>query len=113
MAIKIQGTTVIYDDRVFQVGAGTTAQRPESPQTGMIRFNTTLQSYEGYDGAEWSPIGSGATGGSGNRVFIQNDQTVTADYTIPADQNAMSTGPITINPGITITVSTGSRYVVI
>jgi hypothetical protein len=53
------------------------------------------------------------TGGGTNRVFYQNDQVVTQDYTIPADQNAMSTGPVTIDDGVTVTVSTGSRYVVI
>jgi hypothetical protein len=60
MAIKIQGDTVIFDDKVFRVGQGTTAARPETPQTGMIWFNTDLQSFEGYDGVEWAPIGGGA-----------------------------------------------------
>jgi hypothetical protein len=53
------------------------------------------------------------TGGGTNRVFYENDQTVTEDYTIPANKNAMSTGPVTINSGVTVTVSTGARYVVI
>jgi hypothetical protein len=52
-------------------------------------------------------------GGGTNQVFVQNDQTVTSDYTIPADKNAMSTGPVTINSGVTVTVSAGARYVVI
>ena len=52
-------------------------------------------------------------GGGTDQVFIQNDQTVTADYTIPASKNAMSTGPITVNSGVTVTVSSGARYVVI
>jgi hypothetical protein len=59
MAIKIQGDTVIFDDKVFRVGQGTTAQRPASPQTGMVRFNTDMNSLEGYDGTEWGPIGGG------------------------------------------------------
>ena len=53
------------------------------------------------------------TGGGTDQVFIQNDQSVTADYTISATKNAMSTGPVTINPGVTVTVSTGARWVVI
>lgn len=53
------------------------------------------------------------TGGGTDQVFIQNDQSVTADYTISASKNAMSTGPVTINPGVTVTVSPGARYVVI
>ena len=55
----------------------------------------------------------GATGGGVDEAFLENDQTVTTDYTIPAGKNAMSTGPITINTGVTVTVSTGSTWVVL
>ena len=57
MAIKIQGDTVIYDDKVFQVGSGITSARPAVPALGMIWFNTELASFEGYDGTEWTAIG--------------------------------------------------------
>ena len=57
MAIKIQGDTVIFDDKVFRVGSGTTAERPVAPEVGMVRFNTDLDSLEGYDGTDWGPIG--------------------------------------------------------
>ncbi len=33
--------------------AGTTAQRPASPATGQIRFNTTTASVEIYNGTSW------------------------------------------------------------
>ncbi|MES2592167.1 MAG: hypothetical protein V4608_09800 [Bacteroidota bacterium] len=36
------------------VPVGTTAQRPASPATGMIRFNTTLNKFEGFDGTTWN-----------------------------------------------------------
>ena len=32
---------------------GTTAQRPASPATGQIRFNTTTGSVETYNGTSW------------------------------------------------------------
>jgi hypothetical protein len=57
MAIKIQGDTVIYDDKVFKLGAGTTAQRPVAPAQGMIWYNTEIASFEGYNGTEWGAIG--------------------------------------------------------
>jgi hypothetical protein len=61
MAIRIQGDIVIYDDKVFRLGSGTTLQRPASPALGMIWFNTDLGQFEGYDGIEWAPIaGAGA-----------------------------------------------------
>jgi hypothetical protein len=78
-----------------------------------MRFNTDSGSFEGYNGTAWGSIGGGASGGGGDAVFYENDQTVTTDYTVAADKNAMSTGPITINSGVTVTVSSGARWVVI
>jgi len=37
----------------FDLPAGTTAQRPASPATGMVRYNTTLSLYEAYSGTDW------------------------------------------------------------
>jgi hypothetical protein len=78
----------------LKVPTGNTVQRSG---TG-IRYNTTFGQYEGYDinTSQWSAIGGGATGSAGNQVFYENDQIVTANYTIPADKNASTTGPITI-----------------
>ena len=99
------------------IPAGTAAQRDGTPNAGYFRFNTDLASFEGYNGSTWGAIGGGggggATGGGSDQIFVENDQVVTTNYTIPADKNAMSTGPITINSGVTVTVSTGARYVVI
>jgi hypothetical protein len=96
-----------------KVPAGTTAQQDVSPQAGYFRFNTTASRFEGYDGTAWGAVGGGATGGGTNEVFIENDQNVTANYTIPSTKNAMTTGPITVNAGVTVTVSSGSRWVVL
>ena len=78
----------------LKVPTGTSVQRAG---TG-IRYNTTFGQYEGYDinTSQWSSIGGGATGSAGNQVFYENDQVITANYTIPADKNASTTGPITI-----------------
>jgi hypothetical protein len=79
----------------------------------MIRFNSTTNLYEGYGASAWGALGGGATGGSGNQVFIENDQTVTVDYTIPSTKNAGTFGPIEIATGVTVTVSTGSTWTVV
>ena len=39
--------------------------------------------------------------------------TISVNYTIGTGNNAVSAGPITINSGVTVTVPTGSRWVVI
>jgi hypothetical protein len=80
---------------------------------GDMRYNTTLAKFEGYNGSLWSSVGGGATGGGNDAVFVQNDQAVTVDYTVPADKNAMSTGPITVNDGVVVTISDGARWAVI
>ena len=91
---------------------GTTAQRG-SGVDGKFRFNTTTNSFEGYSNSAWGSIGGGATGGGTDAVFYENDQTVTTDYTITTNQNAMAAGVVTINSGVTVTVPSGSRLVVV
>jgi hypothetical protein len=68
------------------------------------------------DGAgtlSWSAAGGGATGGGTDDVFYENSQTVTTNYTLTTGKNAMSAGPITIDSGITVTVPSGSSWVIV
>lgn len=95
------------------VPSGTEAERDGTPLAGYLRFNSDTGLFEGYNGSQWVPVGSGATGSAGDQVFVENDQTVTADYTIPSDKNAMTTGPISIQDGVTVTVSDGARWVIL
>lgn len=94
------------------IASGTTAQRDVSPSFGFQRANTSTSSMEFYNGTGWVGLG-GASGGTGNGFVYENNITVTANYTITTSKNAMSTGPLTINSGITVTVPTGSRWVVL
>jgi hypothetical protein len=72
-----------------------------------------VSKFEGYNGTSWGSVGGGATGGGSDAVFVENDQVVSSNYTIPASKNAMSTGPISVNSGVTVTVSSGARWVII
>jgi hypothetical protein len=90
---------------------GTSAQRPAGGQA-KLRFNTDLAKFEGHNGTAWGSLG-GATGGGNDAVFYVNGQTVTANYTIPSGQNAMSAGPITIADGVTVSIATGSVWTVV
>ena len=45
--------------------------------------------------------------------FHLNANTISANYTIPSNYNAMCAGPITINSGITVTISSGSVWTVV
>jgi hypothetical protein len=57
--------------------------------------------------------GSGAKGAAGNLLFWENDKTVTASYTITANKNAGTFGPVTINSGVTVTIPAGSTWSVV
>ena len=60
-----------------------------------------------------SLVNGSAKGGDSDQVFYENGQTVTANYTITSGKNAHSVGPLTIATGVTVTVPTGSRYVIL
>lgn len=142
------------------ISKGTTGQQPGSPVTGMIRYNTTTNQFEGYSGSSpsWSAIGGGAavsndtstasslyplfasaTSGTpttiytsnakllykpstgelsatapvaSNGIFI-NNATVASSYTIASGYNGNSVGPMTISSGVTVTVSSGQRWIVL
>lgn len=64
-------------------------------------------------GVSWIEPYDSPTGGSADRVFFENDISVTANYTITAGKNAGSFGPITINSGVTVTVPSGSVWSVV
>lgn len=96
-----------------EIPVGTTAQRDGSPATGMFRFNSTTTSFEGYNGSAWGSVGGGATGGGGDEVFVETDVTVSTSYTLSSNKNALTIGPITISSGVTVTVPTGQRWLVL
>ena len=64
----------------------------------------------------WQDPASGATGGGTDKVFYENSNVVTTDYTIggstSAAVNAMSAGPVTINSGITVTIGSSQNWIV-
>jgi len=45
--------------------------------------------------------------------IVTNSKTIGTSFTIPATDNAMSSGPVTLSAGVTVTVSSGSRWVVL
>jgi hypothetical protein len=54
-----------------------------------------------------------AKGGGNDKIFFENDQVVTSNYTITAGKNAMSAGDITINNGVDVTIPVGSTWTIV
>jgi len=62
----------------------------------------------------WADVPAGApTGGGTEKIFFNNENSVDVDYTIPANTNSVSAGPITIASGITVTVGATSNWVIV
>jgi hypothetical protein len=95
----------------IKLPSGTDAQRPTAA-AGQIRYNTDAGRFEGYTTA-WGGIGGGATGGGTDEVFQENGNTVNTSYTITTNKNAISAGDITIGSTATVTIPTGSRWVIV
>jgi len=96
------------------IPSGTTAQRDGSPAVGMLRHNSTLNQFEGYNNGAWGAIGggAGATGGGTDEVFFESDQAVTTNYTLSSGKHAHTVSP-TINSGVTVTVPSGAILVIL
>ena len=116
---KLSGATftgaVVHNyTTALKIPVGTTAQRPGSPATGELRFNSTLGSAEIYNGSAFAAVGggAGATGGGSDEVFFESDTNVTTNYTITSGKNAHTVSPI-INSGVTVTVPSGSLLVIL
>ena len=92
-----------------KLSVGTTAQRSGTPVDGMIRYNTTLGSYEGYGNGQWGGIGGAQAGGA----IMTNKSTASVSYTIASGENGLSVGPITVDSGVTITVATDQRWLIL
>ena len=61
----------------------------------------------------WGDAAAGATGAGSDKVFCENGQTVTQNYTITNNYNAMSAGPITINNSVTVTIGDGETWTIV
>lgn len=160
--LALTGVLTVTQDSTFsstgalKISSGTTAQRP-SGTAGQLRFNTTTNEFEGYNGTAWASVGGSAisndtttasnlypifvnaTTGTAANVFTSNAKylynpatgalqapelvanngmlvhanTVTANYDIPANYNAIAAGPVSVASGVTVTVPSGSNWTVV
>ena len=103
----------VYGSGYWKVPSGTTDQRPTPALAGMIRWNETINTYEGHDGTQWGSLGGGATGSGTDRVFVLNEQTVNTSYTLPENMNATSCGPITIVDTVEVVIGDGENWSIV
>ena len=61
----------------------------------------------------WGDAAAGATGAGSDKIFWENGQTVTQNYTITNNYNAGTFGPVTINSSVTVTVGAGETWTIV
>lgn len=80
---------------------------------GELGINTTSGGvFTKTDGGTVVEVGSGA-GAVADGVIYENGVTISSDYTISTNKNAMSTGPITVSSSATVTVPSGSNWLIL
>lgn len=61
--------------------------------------------------ASWSALDTDAN--STTKGLYEHAATITADYSITSGNNAMSSGPVEIDTGVTITIPSGSNWTIV
>ena len=56
---------------------------------------------------------AGGGGTVADDCIYENSQTISNDYTVTSNKNAMSAGPITVNSGVTVTVPSTSTWTIV
>lgn len=94
--------------------SGTEAQRDVAPTIGGMRFSTTLNGWEGWNGSNWTSIGGGQMYGQALvKAIFYNSQTIGENLTVKAGENGGTFGPVTINNGFAVTLENGSVWSVV
>lgn len=88
----------------FSIPKGTTAERPGTPTTGMIRYNSTLGIVEQYNGTAWAAVGGAVI----PSAVSDQQNTSTGYFNLPAGTTAQR--PATAYAGAT-RLNTTTNYV--
>jgi hypothetical protein len=106
----------------LQIPVGTTLQRPGTPTNGMVRYNTTLSRYEGYNNGYWlqlsgvidnagtTKILAEATPGANDNIlyfYANNNLTATIDSTKLFTQR-LQTSNLDINGNTISSITSGT-----
>ena len=97
------------------IPSGTTAERPSSPESGYLRFNTGLNVAEMWNGVTWGPVG-GQLLGTSIIKGVQYMASVSAPnetITVTSGLNAFSVDSFTLADGASIVVEDNAVYKVL
>lgn len=105
-------------DSATSATSATTATNLAGGSAGTVPYQsaagTTVQLAAGTAGQFLKSNGAAAPSWSApSSIILENSQTIAANYTIGAGNNGLSVGPVTVNSGVTVTVGSGQRWLVL
>ena len=101
------GTTLSRDTILESSNSGTAVNFSAGTKNVFVTYPAEKATYQDANGTAIAPQLSASNG------LVENANTVSANYTIQTNYNAMSAGPVTVNSGISLTIPSGSNWVVV
>ena len=98
-------TGVSYNGSAAQVVSSNTILPAQTGNSG--KYLTT----DGANNVSWGSVAAALA--TGNNSILINNTNVTANGTVATGQNGFSVGPITTANGVSITIASGQKWVVI
>ena len=105
--VSFTGGATITDD--------TTTNATRYPLFAAATSGTLSTAYTSSTELKWNPNTGGLSAPEliASNGIIENNATISTSYTITTGNNAHSTGPITVASGVTVTVPSGSNWVIL
>ena len=108
-------------EAIVEVGGGgnitISSTTPSSPDVGDIYWDSDEGNpyiyYDDGNTQQWVALVASAGGGSGSggsSIITENQQQINADYTLSANYNGHSVGPVQITNGVTVTVPANATW---
>ena len=115
------GTGVIVTDDIAANAVTTTDIQDDAVTSAKVATNAigidALNLSDGTSGQALVTNGSGTISfgnvGAQSDVFYTNAQTLSASYSLGANRSAVSAGPVTLGSGVTVTLGSNARWVVV
>ena len=118
---KVSGSNIVFSSApatgstfwaVFQ-GQNVDIGTPSNATVGVTQLSATgTASTSTFLRGDNSWVALSTDANSTTKGLYEHANTISADYTIATGNNALTAGPITINTGVSVTVPTGSTWVV-
>ncbi len=98
--LTFNSATGLLAATIFSGSGASLTNLPSSALTGAL---------PAIDGSALTGLSSQVADG----CILENNQTISNNYTMGTNKSGMSVGPINVNSGITVTIPSGSRYVIL